>query len=275
MHSKATAALTKWVQAGGTLVALGGGGFMNEFNQSNPGANTLYGVKSQSLATDPDLVPKYLLKENTPFLTKQDLPPYVPMDKVKWTRGDRTVSDVPVIVWKQTLVPSDAKVIGTFADGKPAVLEKAHGKGRALLFGFLPGQAYLKSGLPLRPADRGATDASYSHFLPTAMNPALRAALVDDFLPAGFARPVVCSETLVESSVIDTAALAGAPARLGVPLMNYTGKPIAKLEVKLTGLTGAKTIRSIERGVLKSETRDGATFVTLPLNVADMLLIDR
>ena len=64
-------------------------------------------------------------------------------------------------------------------------------------------------------------------------------------------------------------------ARLGVPLMNYTGKPIAKLEVKLTGLTGAKTIRSIERGVLKPETRDGATFVTLPLNVADMLLIDR
>ena len=275
MHSKATAALTKWVQAGGTLVALGGGGFMNEFNQSNPGANTLYGVKSQSLATDPDLVPKYLLKENTPFLTKQDLPPYVPMDKVKWTRGDRAVSDVPVIVWKQTLAPTDAKVIGTFADGKPAVLEKAHGKGRALLFGFLPGQAYLKSGLPLRPADRGATDAGFSHFLPTAMNSALRAALVDDFLPAGFVRPVVCSETLVESSVIDTPALAGAPARLGVPLMNYTGKPVAKLEVKLTGLTGAKAIRSIERGVLKSETRDGATVVTLPLNVADMLLIDR
>ncbi|MEQ2009413.1 MAG: hypothetical protein ABMA26_21740 [Limisphaerales bacterium] len=275
MHSKATAALSKWVQAGGTLVALGGGGFMNEFNQSNPGANALYGVKSQSLATDPDLVPKYLLKENTPFLTKQDLPPYVPMDKVKWTRGDRTVTDVPVIVWKQTLVPSDAKVIGTFTDGKPAVLEKTHGKGRALLFGFLPGQAYLKSGLPLRPADRGATDAGYSHFLPTAMDPALRAALVDDFLPTGFTRPVVCSETLVESSAIDTPALAGNFARLGVPLMNYTGKPIAKLEVKLNGLTGAKSIRSIERGVLKPETRDGATFVTLPLNVADMLLIDR
>jgi hypothetical protein len=104
------------------------------------------------------------------------------------------------------------------------------------------------------------------------VTPALRAALVDDFLPAGFIRPVVCSETLVESSVIDTPALAGAPARLGVPLMNYTGKPIAKLEVKLTG---AKTIRSVEHGVLKPETRDGATFVTLPLNVADMLLIDR
>ena len=275
MHSKATEALTKWVQAGGTLVALGGGGFLNEFNQSNPGANTLYGVKSQSLATDPDLVPKYLLKENTPFLTKQDLPPYVPMDKVKWTRGDRTVADVPVVVWKQTLVPSDAKVIGTFSDGKPAVLEKAHGKGRALLFGFLPGQAYLKSGLPLRPADRGATDAGFSHFLPTSMDTALRAALVDDFLPAGFTRPVVCSETLVESSAIDTPAAAGKPARLGVPLMNYTGKPIAKLDVKLAGLTGVKSIRSVERGPLKAEVRDGGTFVTLPLNVADMLLIDR
>jgi len=53
------------------------------------------------------------------------------------------------------LQPADARVAGTFADGSPAVLEKRHGKGRVVLFGFLPGQAYLKSGLPLRPVDRG------------------------------------------------------------------------------------------------------------------------
>jgi hypothetical protein len=274
MHSKATAALTQWVTGGGTLVALCGGGFQNEFNQPNTEAATLYGVKEQRLQTDPVLVSKYLLKENTPFLTKQDLPPYQPIDHVKWTRGEHTVADVPVIVWKQTLVPSDATVLGTFADGQPAVLEKAHGKGRAVLFGFLPGQAYLKSGLPLLPADRGATDAGYSHFLPTGMDSRLREACVDSFLPAGFARPVVCSETLVESASIDTPAKEGRPARLAVPLMNYTGKPLDKIEIRLDGLSGIKALRSVERGPVWFETRDGATHLTLPLAVADMLLID-
>jgi hypothetical protein len=275
MHSKAAEALTKWVEAGGTLVALCGGGFLNEFGKPNPAVAALYGVKEQRLTTDPQLVSKYLLHENTPFLTKQDLPPYQPIDSVRWGDGDNAVSKVPVIVWKQEIIPSDGKILGTYPDGKPAVIEKAHGKGKAVLFGFLPGQAYLRSGLPLRPPDRGATDDAFAHFLPTAMDAKLRRALVDDFLPAGFVRPVECSETLVETTCIDTAGKDGKPARLAVPLMNCTGNPLKTLTVKINGLTGAKAVRSVERGVLKAEVRDGATVVTLPLDVADMLLINR
>jgi hypothetical protein len=275
LHSKAANALTQWIRAGGTLVALCGGGFLDEFNKPNPAVAALYGVKSQRLTTDPQLISKYLLHENTPFLTKQDLPPYEPIDKVRLGESDNAMSGVPVIVWKQELAPSDGKVIGTFADGKPAVIEKSHGKGKAVLFGFLPGQAYLKSGLPLRPPDRGATDDAFAHFLPTAMDSKLRCALVDDFLPGDYLRPVECSETLVETTCIDTPSKDGKAARLAVPLMNCTGKPIKTLTVKLNGLTGAKMVRSVERGALKAEARDGATVVTLPLDVADMLLIDR
>jgi hypothetical protein len=275
MRSKAAEALAKWVQDGGTLVALCGGGFLDEFGKPNPAVAALYGVKAQQLTTDPQLVGKYLLHDNTPFLTKQDLPPYQPIDKVQWGRGDGAVSGVPVIVWKQQIEAGEGKVVGTYADGKPAVIEKVHGKGKAVLFGFLPGQAYLKSGLPLRPPDRGATDAAFAHFLPTAMDAKLRRALVDDFLPAGFVRPVECGETLVETTCIDTPGKDGKPARLAVPLLNYTGKPIKALAVKINGLTGARAVRSVERGALTAETRDGATRVTLPLDVADMLLIDR
>jgi hypothetical protein len=265
MHSKCAGALQKWVEAGGTAIALVGGGFTDEFHKPNPALNTLYGVKRQKLTTDPLLVKKYLLEDNRPFLTKQDLPPYVPIDRVAW--GSH--KDVPVIVWKQELEAGDAKVVATFADGKPAAVEKVHGKGRAILFGFLPGQAYLKSGLPLRPADRGSVNDAYAHFLPTAMDVNLRKAIVEDVLPTGFVKPVECSETLVESSCIDSAG------KLAVPLINYTGKPIDKLTVKINGLAGAKAIRSVEHGVLKAETANGVTTVTLPLAIADMLLIDR
>ncbi len=55
MHSKALKALQKWTQAGGTTVALAGGGFLNEFNQANPEANEFYGVKQQAVTEDPNL----------------------------------------------------------------------------------------------------------------------------------------------------------------------------------------------------------------------------
>jgi hypothetical protein len=275
MHSKAATALAQWVQNGGTLVALCGGGFLDEFGKLNSAVAALYGVKNQRLTTDPLLTSKYLLHENTPFLTKQDLPPYSPIDKVQWGRGDSAVSDVPVIVWKQEIAAGDGTVLGKFADGKPAVVEKVHGKGKAVLFGFLPGQAYLRSGLPLRPPDRGATDTGFAHFLPTAMDVKLRQALVNAFLPEAFVRPVECGETLVETTCIESPARDGKPARLAVPLMNFTGKAMATLSVKINGLANPRAVRSVERGVVKAETRDGATVITLPLDVADMLLIDR
>lgn len=213
--------------------------------------------------------------ENTPFLSKQDLPLYQPLDYVNWSLDGKSVQNVPVIVWKQKLEAGDSAVLGTFKDGSPAVVRKSHGKGQVVLFGFLPGQAYLKSGLPIRPADRGSTDSAYAHFLPTAMDENLRRRLVDDFLPQGFSRPVECSVNMVETTCIDTPALNGKPARLSVSLINYTDKSIPNLTVEINGLDGVKSIRSVERGPFKSETKDGTTIVTLPLGVADMLLIDR
>jgi Beta-galactosidase trimerisation domain len=259
LHSRTIPALKRWVERGGTLVALCGGGFRDEWGKDNPATHELYGVKRQSLFKD-DRYPV--------FQFKQDLPPYRPLGSATWG----AVKDVPVILWKQSLEPADGKVLGTFKDGKPALIEHRWGKGRAVLFGFMPGLAYLKSGLALKPWDRGSTENAACHYLPTEMDAGLRKAIVDDFLPAGFVRPVTCSETLVETTCIDTAAPA---ARLAVPLLNYTGKPIAALTVRIDGLKQVRRIRSVEQGELKARSEDGALVLTLPLKVTDMLLIDR
>lgn len=270
LHSGAVTALKKWVGKGGTLVALCGGGFLNEFNEPNKDVNELYGVKSQELTEDPDLL-KYLLVKNTPFLTKQDLPGYVPFDTVSIGEGESKVEELAVIVWKQHLTPSDGVIVGTFSNGKPAVIEKKHGKGRAVLFGFLPGQAYLKSGLPLLPADRGGVNESFAHWLPTEMDLRIRGLLVDEFLPNGFVRPVVCSEAFVETTCIDTLKPA---KRLAVPLMNYSGKSIQDLTVRIEGLNRIRSVRSVKRAKLGFELKDGGLEVSLPLETADMLLIN-
>lgn len=306
LHTKAVAALQKWVEAGGTLVALCGGGFLDEFNRPSPLAGELYGVKSQQITTDPHLIDRYLLTPNSAFFSKQDLPLYEPIDAASWThddplpagvadgRGAKAIRDVPVICWKQNLEPSDAVVLGTFRDGQPAVLAKTHGKGRAYLFGFLPGQAYLKSGLPILPPDRGSTDAAFTHYLPTTMDVNLCLRLVDDFLPGRIAetgeqppfqreirrwvtelRPVECSVPLVETTCIDTPPLAGQPARLAVPLMNFTGRRIDRLTVLIHDVPKAASVRSVERGTLTPVFEGSTLMVDLPLETADMLLIDR
>jgi hypothetical protein len=291
LHSKAVDALAKWCEAGGTVVALCGGGYANEFQKDNPAAAKLYGATSGKLVTDPNLVSKYLLKENVPFLTKHDLPRYEPMDTVDWNLGGlpkdekgkanpspNHVFNVPVIVWKQPLTATDGTVVGTFKDGSPAVVSKKHGKGRAILFGFLPGQAYLKGALPVRPVDRGANAESFAHYLPTGMSPHLRSRLVDDFLPgrAGFdARPVATTDGLVETGCIDTPAKDGKPARLAVPLVNWSGGALTSLTVTIRGVDKVTKIRSVERGDLKFTQLKGGIQVELPLDVADVILIDR
>ena len=258
LHSRAVEALTDWAKAGGTVVALCGGGFRNELDRPNPAAEALYGAKGGDIVRDPAM---------TQILAKQDLPPARPVDRVKWG----TLRRVAAIAWQQRLALAGGQPLGRFTDGSPAVVEKRHGKGRAVLFGFLPALAWLRGGLPLRPPDRGSRDSAYSHFLPTAMDAALRRRLVDDFLPEGFARPVTCSERLVETTCIDTPR----PPRLAVPLLNYSGEPIASLTVAIRGLPRARSVRSVRQGKLEPRFAGRALFVHLPLDVTDMLLIDR
>lgn len=256
LHSRALAALAAWVEGGGTLVAACGGGFFDELGRDNPAAHALYGVKAQSLSKDPAL---------PMILAKQDLPPARVLDHAAWGQAR-----AEVIAWKQALTPSDGRVVGRFGDGTPAIVERVHGKGRAVLFGFLPGIAYLKSGLPLRPVDRSGSLEGFDHFLPTAMDAGLRQALTDAFLPASFVRPVEASEPLVEATLLEAPAL----KRLAIPLMNWTGRPQAALRVRLPGLATPRRVRSVERGALQGAQLRGAFEVTLPLDVADMLLVD-
>ncbi|MFW6161203.1 MAG: hypothetical protein ACODAJ_00450, partial [Planctomycetota bacterium] len=258
LHSRAVKALLGWVQAGGTLVALCGGGFRNEFGKANPEAVALYGAESGEIVRDPTL---------TQILPKQDLPPAEPLCTAKWG----TLHGIDVIAWRQRLRTTDGQAVGRCSVGQCAVVEKRHGEGRAVLVGFLPALAWLRSGLPLRPVDRGARNQDYSHFLPTAMDERLRRRLVDAFLPDDFVRPVLCSEPLVETTCIDTAD----PPRLAVPLLNYTGRPIAALTVRVRGLPRARRVRSVEAGELEATFQGEVLTVTLPLAAADMLLIDR
>ena len=52
-----------------------------------------------------------------------------------------------------------------------AVVHRKAGRGAATYCGMLPGLSYYQPAIPRRPVDRGATDDSMTHFLPTAFDP--------------------------------------------------------------------------------------------------------
>lgn len=266
VHTRCIDALQKWCEAGGIAVALCGGGMWDEFQRENPAAARLYGATGSKIDADPQLVSRYLLKENTPFFAKHDLPRYEPFDTASWLG----LKGVPVIAWKQPLKVAGGKLLGEFRDGSPAVVMKDHGTGgMTMLFGFLPGQAYLKTGLPLRPVDRGASADGFSHFLPTTLSHELRVRIADDFVPnKNSFRPVTVSAPLVETTVIDS------PGKMAVTLVNWTPTPQKSVTVTVRDVPRAAAVRSVERGALKHEIRNGDLVVELPLDAADMLLID-
>jgi hypothetical protein len=125
--------------------------------------------------------------------------------------------------------------------------------------------------------DRGAHPGSFAHYLPTDMDRHLRRRLVDDFLPADDSsiRPVLVDAELIETTCIDTPAANGRPARLAIPLINWSGKPVPQLHVLIRDVQKVSRVRSVVHGELKATPSPQGLRVTLPLEVADMLLIDR
>jgi len=105
--------------------------------------------------------------------------------------------------------------------------------------------------VPIWPVDRGATDAAFTHFLPTGMDRRLRSRLTEDFLPGDFQRPVEVDREYVEATCLDTPAQGAGPRqRLAVPLINFSAERIESVTVRLPGSDAARQVRSLQHGVL-------------------------
>jgi len=253
----ASQAIAAWVRRGGRLFATAGAGMFDEVNRPNRTLRELMGVQQTALEAPADRQIKFI---------KQDLPFSEPIDALRPVDADAATSSVPVIAVRSVIDVADGvEVRRTFTDGKPAVTRRVVGKGEVTCCAFLPGLSYYHPAVPRRPVDRGATDDAFVHFLPTDFHPNA-AALIAQPLDA-VERPVVCSEPLVESTVIES------PHGTLVPLVNWTGEPVSNLSVKLR-LPEAKEVSLASGGGVKVRRVDDRTIVTLDLAAdADALVV--
>ncbi|MBA3270146.1 MAG: beta-galactosidase trimerization domain-containing protein, partial [Acidobacteria bacterium] len=250
-------AIADWVEAGGRLFATSGAGMFDEFNRPNDIMRRLLGVeqrRSLDVPTEPVR------------LEKQDLPFAQAIDQVTFETAIGNVQ-MPVINVRsrfELAAVGDAGPVvqGRFRDGAPAVSVRTVGKGQAIYCGFLPGLSYFKPAIPLRPIDRGTTDDSMAHFIPTEFD---RGASALIGLPAASVeRPVVCSEPLVETTVIR------AKQGMVISLVNWSGRPVKALSLKLSIPSVPATKPRLASGGTVIRADDGFTF---DLDVADALIL--
>lgn len=247
----ASRAIADWVASGGRLFATAGAGLWDEFNQPNEILQNLYGIRPTGLEADAEL--KFV---------KQDLPFAKQLQTIACPGLEGTL---PVVGACARFELAGAEAAGTFADGKPAVARRAHGKGEVLYCGFLPGLTYFQPAIPRRPADRGSSDDAMAHFVPTQFD--LRCGELLGRLAADLPRAVECSDPLVETTKLV------APGGVLIPLVNFRGQKIDQLEVRLRGPLPGKSA-ALASGTAVQQSRDGDTTIfRFPLDVADALIL--
>lgn len=260
--------IAAWVASGGQLLATAGAGMFDELNRPNRVMRELLGVDQILLDAGQGTRIRYI---------KQDLPFAKPIDTVQiaeelfdprqvavTARPDN--SPLPVFGVRSRVNLLHGQIRGVFSDGSPAIVERQTGKGKSVCCGFLPSLSYYQPAIPQRPVDRGSTDDAMSHFLPTEFHQG--AATLMGLPGAVITRPVVCSEPLVESTVIQS------QHGTLIPLVNWTPDSVKSLKVTVDPeLAGSMSATLASGGELVVSHERGRQVYSFDLDVADALIL--
>lgn len=254
VSAAASRAIAEWVRGGGRLFATAGAGMFDELNRPNAALREVLGVDQASLEAPADAQVGFI---------KQDMPFARAVTAASWKAGDRDVQ-VPAFGAVSRVKAADADVVARFGDGAPAVVSRAVGKGTATYCAFLPGLSYFYPAIPLRPVDRGSTDEAMAHLVPTGFD--VGAAELIARPAEGLVRPVVCSEPLVETTVLESRH------GMAIPLVNWSGAPVKGLTVRVALAAGKKAELASGGKVAVAKDATATTF-TVDLDVADALIL--
>ncbi|MDB5388499.1 MAG: hypothetical protein JWM11_4145 [Planctomycetaceae bacterium] len=236
-------ALREWSEAGGTLVLSPGACAADEYNEAASELRSLIGATQPTVArVAPPHYSQAFRVERVPVEIRQ---------------SDNTKQDAFAISQVVPLKATSAKSVATFADGTVAMTEATLSKGRIVALGFWPGVSYWLS------PDR--TDPTR---LPTQWAASVRQLISRPALQANAWRHVLVSEPGVEACLLES------KAGLAITVLNWTGKPIPQLQITIPAVTDVRRVSSVEQGPREFQLRSHGLEVHLPVNAADILLIE-
>ena len=248
-------AIAEWVKAGGRLFATAGAGMYDEVNQPNKVLRELLGVSETALDHAAEDVTRE--KEHLPFAK--------PLETVA-LKVKTGMARMPAFGARSRFIAAKGvETLARFTDGWEAIVARDVGKGRVMYCGFLPGLTYFKPAIPLRPVDRGASDDTMAHFIPTNFDQLAEGVI--SVLAGNAPLPVSCSAPLVETTVIE------AKQGVVIPLVNWLPDPVKGLTVTVSIKVPTAKVSLASGKPVKHRTEAGKTVFTLDLDVADALIL--
>lgn len=246
--------IAEWVNRGGTLFATAGAGMFDELNRPNTTLRTLFGINQKSLEAPED---KQLI------WLKQDLPFVEPIATVELP-AESSARKVPVFGVRSRIQVTEGEVLAKFADNTPALTNRRAGKGSATYCAFLPSLSYYHPAIPKRPVDRGATDDSMIHFLPTDFDPEMSRLIAKP--ASSLDLPVICSHPLVETTIVQS------KKGMVIPLINWTGQSIESFEIEVKVSTPSNNPALASGKKLVTKSKEGKQVYQFHLDAADALI---
>ena len=246
------AEILKWVNDGGHLFSVAGGGFLDEFNQPLDTLKPVYGVTGQEL----QLTEKHVFaKEGLAWLN--------PLDSIE------AQGSVPALIARQTFTTPVGIPTVRFAKGEIAgVINRSAGKGAASIIGTFPGSAYVQPAIPKRPYDRGTSDQNFNHFIPTQFDRVAQQLLLTPVRAANVQADLVFSEKLIDATLIESSF------GYAIPIANYSGKRLRSFTLTVAHCGKVQSVKSARRGELHFKmTSAGDIGITLPVDDADLIVI--
>jgi hypothetical protein len=253
LSSSGATGLVRWIQAGGTLVASAGAGTLDELSSPSGILSTAQGIEQRSLDMS-----------ETFMRPRIEVPRLRPLGRASMV-ADPAIS-FDAVAWRERFTTdSSGELLAQFGDGLPALTAHPFGLGRTITFGTLPGVAYLRSGVsqttPL--PDRGP----FMHQPLTWYDPTLRKLISQWAAEATPSRPGT-SDPLVDIGLAET------PGQLVLPLANFGDQPTT-VQVTVPDAGGVLSVSSVQHGSLPFRLEENTLRIQTPVNIIDMLIIDR
>ncbi|MGI8602204.1 MAG: hypothetical protein ACR2OZ_04305 [Verrucomicrobiales bacterium] len=248
VSTSASGKIRQWVNGGGKIFGSAAAASRDDFDDAAPGLAEVFGIDPRiEVTTQPGR-----------FDVRGALNGLAWIDQVKLGNGTGFGALGMTVKVKPA---GEAKVIGTFADGSPAVIEHAYGKGTSVYAATCPAVSYAKD----------------AKFAPEALKerwPAPQREFINAQARAGASALVRLSHPVVEAGIYD------AEGGSALVLANFTYQPVPKLDIELALRQKPARVRSMATGPLKFESvrADGewpwSVKTEVALGVNDIIILE-